>query len=126
MNTLKFYAWGAPAAAVYTTLEPLREQISYKELLWWPIHNKLLVRQKDEEYWDMFGFDTFFLTNASNPTLANQYIENVASGRIVLGGDLNVRPVISTNYLWALRDNTRKATSANQYMTALKWEKFGT
>ena len=54
----------------------------------------------------MFGFDTYFLTNASNPTLANQYIENVASGRIVLGGELNVRPVISTNDLWALRDNT--------------------
>ena len=74
----------------------------------------------------MFGFDTYFITNASSATLSARYIENQASGRIVLGGELNLRPVISTNYLWALRDNTRKSSSANQYMTALKWEKFGT
>lgn len=65
-----------------------------------------MVRQKDEEYWDMFGFDKYFVGNASSATLSAKNIENIASGRIVLGGELNVRPVFSNNYLWALRDNT--------------------
>jgi len=86
LDTLKFYLWGTPTVAHYTTLEPLREQISYNEILFWPIHNWILVRQKDEEYWDMFGFDKFFVTNATSATLAAMNIENVASGRIVLGG----------------------------------------
>jgi hypothetical protein len=32
----------------------------------------------------MFGFDTNFVGNASNPTLAAMNIENVASGRVLL------------------------------------------
>jgi len=44
INSLKFYAISAPGTSIYTTTEGLREQISYNEILWWPLVNRLMVR----------------------------------------------------------------------------------
>lgn len=45
IGTLKFYAFGAPGTSIYTTVENLREQVSYNEILWWPLVNRIMVRQ---------------------------------------------------------------------------------
>lgn len=126
INQLAFYPFATPGAAIYTTVENFREQISYKEILWWPIANRIMVRQRDNSYWDMFGYDTYFSTNAtSGPPLTTQYIENVASGRIYLQGYIPIRPVFSSNNLFAITKYTRTSTTTNVQLSALSWNKYG-
>ena len=84
-----------PGTILYTTTETFQELVSYNEILWWPVANRIMVRQKDSEYWEMWGYDQYFATNATVATLAAVNIENKASGRIVLGGTLPLRPVFS-------------------------------
>ena len=73
----------------------------------------------------MFGYDTDFVTNAATLALSKKKIENVASGRIVLGGELPLRPVFANDWMWAYRTDTRKG-AGQTYLTVLKWEKWGT
>ena len=84
-----------------------------------------MVRKRDDIYWDMFGYDTEFKTYAGVAADATKKIDNVASGRIAMGGDILIRPVFADELMFSLRTETRLGTGIT-YLTALKWEKFGT